>query len=151
MGSSRLLLRRSSDQQSSLTLAKHDVVKIHLGAHIDGFASISAETVVVGATEQDPTTGRRADVVKAAWHAAELAQRLIKVDNKNWAVTEGVNKVAAAWDCKAVEGRHSSSKMSHHALAVFVLRHALLPALQERHRWKETDHIGSFPRTARRL
>ncbi|KAF8532200.1 peptidase M24, structural domain-containing protein [Gautieria morchelliformis] len=94
----------ASDQQSSLTLAKHDVVKVHLGAHIDGFASISAETVIVGATEQEPAAGRRADVVKAAWHAAELAQRLIKVDNKNWAVTEGVNKVAAAWDCKAVEG-----------------------------------------------
>lgn len=94
----------SSDQQSSLTLAKHDVVKIHLGAHIDGFASISAETIIVGATEQDPATGRRADVVKAAWHAAELAQRLIKIDNKNWAVTEGVNKITAVWDCKAVEG-----------------------------------------------
>lgn len=129
MGSSRLLLRRSSDQQSSLTLAKHDVVKIHLGAHIDGFASISAETIVVGATDQDPTTGRRADVVKAAWHAAELAQRLIKVGNKNWAVTEGVNKVVGAWDCKAVEGRHSCSDIVRYALADFFSRYALLSAL----------------------
>ncbi|KAF8515415.1 proliferation-associated protein 1 [Hysterangium stoloniferum] len=94
----------ASDPQSSLTLAKNDVVKIHLGAHIDGFASISAETIVVGASEQEPVTGRRADVIKAAYNAAELAMRLIKVDNKNWAVTEGVNKIAAAWDCKAVEG-----------------------------------------------
>ncbi|GJJ08582.1 hypothetical protein Clacol_002801 [Clathrus columnatus] len=93
-----------SDPQSSLILAKDDVVKIHLGAHIDGFASISAETIIVGATEQEPATGRRADVVKAAWHAAELAMRLIKVDNKNWGVTENVNKIVSAWDCKAVEG-----------------------------------------------
>lgn len=92
-------------------MAKLDVVKIHLGAHIDGFASVSAETIIVGATEQDPATGRRADVVKAAWHAAELAQRLIKVDNKNWAVTDGVNKAAAAWDCKAVEGGQLSSRI----------------------------------------
>ena len=85
-------------------MAKDDVVKIHLGAHIDGFASISAETIVVGATEKEPVTGRRADAIKAAWHAAELAMRLVKVDNKNWAVTEGVNKIVSAWDCKAVEG-----------------------------------------------
>jgi methionine aminopeptidase len=43
------------------------MVKLHLGAHIDGFASISAETLVVGATAANPVTGRRADVFKAAW------------------------------------------------------------------------------------
>jgi hypothetical protein len=59
---------------------------------------------VVGATEANPVTGRRADVLQAAWHAAQVAMRLVKVGNKNWAVTEAVNKVAAAWDCKAVEG-----------------------------------------------
>jgi curved DNA binding protein len=94
----------STDPSASQTLAKDDVVKIHLGAHIDGFAAIHAETVVVGATAENPVTGRRADALKAAWHAAEVAMRLIKVGNKNWAVTEAVNKVAANWDCKAVEG-----------------------------------------------
>jgi curved DNA binding protein len=79
-------------------------VKIQLGAHIDGFASISAETIVVGASPDSPVTGRRADVVKAAWHAAEVAMRTIKVGNKNWAVTEAVGRVANAWDCKPVEG-----------------------------------------------
>lgn len=34
-----------SDPASSLVLAKGDVVKIHLGAHIDGYAATSAETV----------------------------------------------------------------------------------------------------------
>ena len=47
----------------------------------------------------------KADALKAAWHAAEIAMRLVKVGNKNWAVTEAVNKVTAAWDCKAVEGK----------------------------------------------
>ncbi|KII85040.1 hypothetical protein PLICRDRAFT_45151 [Plicaturopsis crispa FD-325 SS-3] len=94
----------ASDPLSSQTLAKDDVVKIQLGAQIDGFASISAETIVVGASEENPVTGRRADVLKAAWHAAEVAMRLVKVGNKNWAVTDAVNKTAAAWDCKAVEG-----------------------------------------------
>ena len=94
----------SSDPQSEITLAKDDVVKIHLGAHIDGFASISAETVVVGASPENPVTGRRADVLKAAWTAAEVAMRTVKVGNKNWAVTEAVDRAAATWNCKPVEG-----------------------------------------------
>ena len=80
------------------------MVKVHLGAHIDGFAAISAETIVVGATPESPVTGRRADVLRAAWTAAEVAMRLVRVGNKNWQVTEAVGKVAAAWDCKPVEG-----------------------------------------------
>ena len=95
----------SSDPASSQTLQKGDVVKVHIGAHIDGFAAVSAETLVVGATAEEPVTGRKADALKAAWHAAEIAMRLVKVGNKNWAVTEAVNKVTAAWDCKAVEGK----------------------------------------------
>lgn len=43
-------------------------------------------------------------MIKAAWTAAEVAMRLVKVGNKNWAVTEGVGKAAAAWGCKPVEG-----------------------------------------------
>ena len=79
-------------------------MKLHLGAHIDGFAAISAETIVVGATPASPVTGRRADALRAAWSAAEVAMRLVRVGNKNSQVTEAVGKVAAAWDCKPVEG-----------------------------------------------
>jgi methionine aminopeptidase len=106
-----------TDPQSSQVLAKDDMVKLHIGAHIDGFAAISAETVVVGATPESPVTGRRADVLKAAWHAAEIAMRTIKVGNKNWAVTDVVNRVASAWDCKPVEGAcahpPTRSRVSH--------------------------------------
>jgi len=94
----------ASDPQSAQVLAKDDVVKIQLGVHIDGFAAISGETIVVGASPENPVTGRRADVVKAAWSAAEAAMRTLKVGNKNWAVTEIVARTASAWDCKPVEG-----------------------------------------------
>ncbi|KAF8754224.1 Proliferation-associated protein 1 [Rhizoctonia solani] len=93
-----------TDPLANTTLAKGDVVKIHVGAHIDGFASVSAETLIVGATEAEPATGRAADVVKAAWHCAEVAMRLVKPGEKNWTVTDAMNKVAAAWGCKPVEG-----------------------------------------------
>jgi methionine aminopeptidase len=95
----------SSDGLSSQKLAKGDVVKIHLGAHIDGFAAISAETMIVGATESEPASGRQAEVVKAAWTAAEAAMRTVKAGNKNWAVTDIVNKAVVPWNCKAVEGK----------------------------------------------
>lgn len=87
-------------------------MKLHLGAHIDGFAAISAETIIVGATPENPVTGRRADVLRAAWSAAEVAMRLVRVGNKNWQVTEAVSKVAAAWDCKPVEGAFLSCNVS---------------------------------------
>ncbi|CAE7219693.1 unnamed protein product [Rhizoctonia solani] len=93
-----------TDPLANTALAKGDVVKIHVGAHIDGFASVSAETLIVGATEAEPATGRAADVVKAAWHCAEVAMRLVKPGEKNWTVTDAMNKVAAAWGCKPVEG-----------------------------------------------
>ena len=97
-----------SDPSSGQTLAKGDVVKLHLGAHIDGYAAVSAETLVVGASAADPVTGRKADVIQAAWHAAEVVQRLVKVGNKNWTITEAVGKIAAAFDCKPVEGASHS-------------------------------------------
>ncbi|KAL9714386.1 hypothetical protein Ac2012v2_002698 [Leucoagaricus gongylophorus] len=93
-----------SDPQAAQTLVKGDVVKIQLGAHIDGFAAITAETIVVGASATEPVTGRQADVIKAAWTAAEVAMRLVKVGNKNWAVTEGVARTVQTWGCKPVEG-----------------------------------------------
>lgn len=92
------------------------MVKLQLGAQIDGFAAISAETIVVGATAEEPVTGRRADVLKAAWHAAEIAMRTVKVGNKNWAVTEVVGRVASAWGCKPVEGAHCRSEIAFTAI-----------------------------------
>ena len=94
----------ASDALAEQALAKGDVVKLHVGAHIDGFAAVSAETLVVGASAAEPVTGRKADVIKAAWTAAEAAMRIVKVGNKNWAVTEAVDKIATTWDCKPVEG-----------------------------------------------
>ena len=119
-------------------MATGDVVKLHVGAHVDGFAAISAETLVVGASADNPVTGRRADVLKAAWHAAEVAMRIIKVGNKNWAVTEAIHKVAAAWDCKPVEGaRDRAFRLCRGLSRAYDLpsRHVVLPANSKSYRW----------------
>ena len=56
-----------------------DVVKIDLGAHIDGFAATAAHTIVVGGK----TKGKQADVILAAYNAFLAATRSIKVGSKN--------------------------------------------------------------------
>lgn len=81
-----------------------DVVKIDLGAHVDGFIAVAAHSVVVGAKPDKKGTGRAADVVLAAYHASQAALRLLKDGTSNYAVTEAVQKIAAEYKCKPIEG-----------------------------------------------
>ena len=59
----------------SVKLKEGDVAKIICGAHIDGYASNTAVTVVVGESKVD---GRKSDVILAAYHALKAAERVIK-------------------------------------------------------------------------
>ncbi|KAK8458027.1 hypothetical protein SEVIR_3G285100v4 [Setaria viridis] len=77
------------------------MVKIDMGCHIDGFIAVVAHTHVI---TNGPVTGRAADVLAAANTAAEVAMRLVRPGKKNKDVTEAIQKVAAAYDCKIVEG-----------------------------------------------
>ncbi|KAJ6803488.1 ERBB-3 BINDING PROTEIN 1-like [Iris pallida] len=82
-------------------LEDNDIVKIDMGCHIDGFIAVVAHTHVL---QEGPVTGRAADVIAAANTAAEVALRLVRPGKKNKDVTEALQKVAAAYDCKIVEG-----------------------------------------------
>ncbi|KAJ8511426.1 hypothetical protein OPV22_001860 [Ensete ventricosum] len=82
-------------------LEPNDIVKIDMGCHIDGFIAVVAHTHVI---QEGPVTGRPADVIAAANTAAEVALRLVRPGKKNKDVTEAIQKVAAAYDCKIVEG-----------------------------------------------
>jgi len=90
--------------EPDVTLADGDMVKIDMGAHIDGFIAVVAHTVVVGATVDNPVTGAKADALMAAHLASEAALRLVKPGNETYEVTETVSKVGEAFDCKPVEG-----------------------------------------------
>ncbi|XP_047983645.1 ERBB-3 BINDING PROTEIN 1 [Salvia hispanica] len=78
-----------------------DIIKIDMGCHIDGFIAVVAHTHVL---QDGPVTGRAADVIAAANTAAEVALRLVRPGKKNKDVSEAIQKVAAAYDCKIVEG-----------------------------------------------
>jgi curved DNA binding protein len=85
----------------SRTLKAGDIVKIDLGCHIDGFITPAGHTVVVGA---DKVEDKRADVVMAAWNAAEAALRLVQVGNTNTAITDAFAKIAGEYQCKPMQG-----------------------------------------------
>jgi len=99
--------------EPDLQLKDGDVVKIDLGAHIDGFCAVVAHTLVVGATKDNKVTGRKADVVLAAHQAAEAALRLVKPGNENFKVTEAIQKVAESYKCKPIEGMLSHQLQQH--------------------------------------
>ena len=67
-----------SKNDPDLLLKEDDVVKIDLGAHIDGFVAVAAHTLVVGVSLEKKAKGRRADVILAAYNAAQATLRLVK-------------------------------------------------------------------------
>ena len=76
-----------------------------MGVHIDGFPVLACNTFVVGAGKGDKAIkGAKADLITAAYKAAEVAIRLLKKGNENSAVTEKVGQVAAEYGVKPVEG-----------------------------------------------
>lgn len=81
-----------------------DLVKVDLGTHVDGFIAVTAHTFVIGATKDKKATGRKADVILAAYNAAEAALRLLKPGSNNYQVTEAIDKIAESYKCKPVEG-----------------------------------------------
>ncbi|KAK7128918.1 hypothetical protein R3I94_017220 [Phoxinus phoxinus] len=95
------------------TVKDGDLVKIDLGVHVDGFISNVAHSFVVGATKDNPVTGRKADVIKAANLCAEAALRLVKPGNQNTQVTEAWNKIAQSFKCMAIEGMLSHQLKQH--------------------------------------
>jgi len=96
--------------EDKVELQEGDVVKIDLGVHVDGYIAALAHTVICGATA---VTGRKADVVQAAYQASELAQRMYKEGCSNSEITDMISKVAADFKCSPVEGVLSHQMKKH--------------------------------------
>ncbi|KAF0763391.1 proliferation-associated protein 2G4 [Aphis craccivora] len=85
-------------------IAKDDVLKIDLGVHLDGFISMIAHTVVVGANPDNKVTDKKANCFLAAHYASQAALRLMRPGNDTYQITDMVMKVCKEFDCKPVEG-----------------------------------------------
>ena len=97
-----------SDEASSTALKNGDVVKVQLGAQIDGYPAVLAETVVVGATTEAPVTGRAADVIQAAHTAADVAIRLMRPGNLSQDIAKKVEAAFRDYDVRGVDGIQTS-------------------------------------------
>ncbi|KPM09685.1 methionine aminopeptidase-like protein, partial [Sarcoptes scabiei] len=93
--------------EKDVILKDSDMVKIDLGAHIDGYIALAAHTLVIGASLENKIKGRQADVLLAAYYAAEIALRLVQPGNENTAVTDAVKKVAETFNCEPISGNLS--------------------------------------------
>ncbi|CAG8524148.1 16492_t:CDS:2, partial [Acaulospora colombiana] len=103
-GVKALYARNKNMQKGAETLKNGDLVKIQLGAQVDGYAAIVATTIVVGASKENPVKGRLADVLTAAHLASEAAMRLVKPGSNNMKVTETIQKIARSFETNSVEG-----------------------------------------------
>lgn len=98
-----------TDSASSTALKAGDVVKIQLGAHIDGYATVAAETMVVGASKSKPVEGSTADAIKAAWTAAECAIRVMMPGKTNHEIAKEVeNCIKEFKGVRPVEGMQTN-------------------------------------------
>ncbi|CAG9539840.1 unnamed protein product [Cercopithifilaria johnstoni] len=80
------------------------MVKIDLGAHIDGFIATTAHTIVVGASPENKIKGRMANVMLAAYNAMEAAVRMLRPGlYKNVEITDMIDKIANIYQVKPVE------------------------------------------------
>ncbi|EFQ86726.1 hypothetical protein PTT_17936 [Pyrenophora teres f. teres 0-1] len=66
---------KTDAEEAATTLKEGEVVKIQLGAQIDGFCAIVCDNVIVG--KSDEVTGREADLILATHYANELLLRLM--------------------------------------------------------------------------
>lgn len=95
----------------ALKLKNGDLVSIQLGAHINGHAVIGGESLVVSAEGEASITDVKADLIQAAYQAAEIALRSAKPGQKNWEITEGISKILSEYKEKApkIKGVESAS------------------------------------------
>lgn len=77
-----------------------DMVKIDLGAHIDGYIAVAAHTVIVG---EPAPSGRKADALMAAWKAAECIGKMLKPGVKNYDLTEAILRIASTYHVQPLE------------------------------------------------
>ena len=95
--------------EDSTALNDGDLVSIDLGAHLDGFASLAAHTMIVGGA----TKGRQADVILAAHNAAQACAKSIAPGVKNSVLTDKIQAVCNEYECEPIHGVLSYKNKRH--------------------------------------
>jgi methionine aminopeptidase len=85
------------------------LVKIEVGAHIDGYSAGAAHTVVIGGKSK----GKQADAIQAAYNAFMAATRTIKVGSTNQEVTALISSVCEEFEVQPMQGVLSHKVKKH--------------------------------------
>jgi len=83
-------------------LAKGDVVKIDVGAHLDGYLAVNARTIIV--EPEGEVKGKAADAIAAAQLATQAAIHLLKTGHTNEEISDVIKRVAEAYHVTPLEG-----------------------------------------------
>lgn len=94
----------------SQTLKAGDIAKIDMACHIDGYIAAVGHTVIVGDGE---VTEGKADVIHAAWTAAEAALRLVTVGTGSKKIIPVFQKCADAFKVQPITGVMSHQMKRH--------------------------------------
>ncbi|GIQ82769.1 hypothetical protein KIPB_006225 [Kipferlia bialata] len=86
-----------------------DMVKVDMGAHIDGYASQLATTVCV-VPPGETVTGPQADVMSAAYVASEVVLRMLKPGTTDQDIVGAISKVAQDFGVTPVQGVYHYSQ-----------------------------------------
>ena len=94
------------NEAESTTLAVGDVVKVAVSVHLDGYATSSAATIVVGldAGEVQTMAPEVAHVIAATHYAIHGMIRLMKPGVENQDITDFIRHVATCFNVEPVEG-----------------------------------------------
>ena len=103
----------SPQPEDTTAIKEGDLVKIELGAHVDGYPGLVAHSFVVQSNAKEAATGKKADVILAAYKATQAALRVIKPGNTNTQVTEIIQKVSDSYKVNPVEGAISHEIKKH--------------------------------------
>lgn len=89
---------KSDVEEAAVTLKTGEVIKIQLGAQIDGFGAIVCDSIIIPSekNEGDQLSGRQADLILATHYANELLLRLMIPPGLVASGTEEEQKKAAA-------------------------------------------------------
>lgn len=104
----------AGEKEAETTISKGELVKIQLGAQIDGFGTIVCDNIIVGRAADEKITGRMADLLLATHYANELMLRLmlppgIMAGTENEKaptqarISQLLEKVAKTFGCEVVE------------------------------------------------
>lgn len=97
----------SPGSDSKVALKAGDIVKVEVGAHVDGLIARMVHTFIPAAPlaegeEAQPVAGLGADAICAAHFATEAALRCMRPGNKVSSLTSTIQKIAQMYGCNAV-------------------------------------------------